>query len=73
MQQRHDLVFAVFSDPGNALAQILGIPSSGVRALQLQLGLDLTAVNADDIASQRWPTTAILHRGRTLRWYRRPS
>lgn len=35
---------------------------------QLQLGLDLTAVNADTTTELPWPTTAILDAGRTLRW-----
>jgi peroxiredoxin len=71
MQQKHDLAFAVLSDPGNAFAKALRIvtaPSPEVRAAQLQLGLDLTAVNADGTASLPWPTTAILDGGRTLRW-----
>jgi peroxiredoxin len=71
MQQKHDLAFAVLSDPGNVLAQVIGIvtaPSSEVRSAQLQLGLDLTAVNADRTTALPWPTTAILDRDRTLRW-----
>ena len=71
MQQKHDLAFAVLSDPGNVLAHVMGIvtaPSSEVRAAQLQLGLDLTAVNADSTTGLPWPTIAILDAGRTLRW-----
>jgi peroxiredoxin len=71
MQQKHELAFAVLSDPGNAMAKALGIitsPSPEVRAAQRQLGLDLKAVNADGTASLPWPTTAILDGDRTLRW-----
>lgn len=71
MQQKHDLAFAVLSDPGNVLAQAMGIvttPSSEARAAQLRLGLDLTAVNADGTTGLPWPTTAILDAGLTLRW-----
>ena len=71
MKQKHDLAFAVLSDPGNVLAQVMGIataPSSEVRAAQLQLGLDLTVANADGTTALPWPTTAILDGGRALRW-----
>jgi peroxiredoxin len=71
MQQKHDLAFAVLSDPGIVLARVMGIvaaPSSEVRAAQLRLGLDLTVVNADGTTALPWPTTAILDAGRTLRW-----
>ena len=71
MQQKHDLTFAVLSDPGNVLARVMGIvtaPSSEARAAQLRLGLDLTVVNADNTTELPWPTTAILDGDRTLRW-----
>ena len=71
MQQKHDLAFAVLSDPGNVLARLIGIvtaPSQEVRAAQLRLGLDLTQINADATTALPWPTTAILDAGRTLRW-----
>jgi peroxiredoxin len=71
MQQKHDLAFAVLSDPGNVLARVLGIvtaPSPEVRQAQLKLGLDLTAVNADGTTSLPWPTTAILDADGMLRW-----
>ena len=71
MQQKHDLAFAVLSDPGNVLARRMGIvtaPSQEVRAAQLRLGLDLTQINADATTALPWPTTAILDAGRTLRW-----
>ncbi len=71
MKQKHDLAFAVLSDPGNVLAQVMGIataPSSEVRAAQLQLGLDLTVANADGTTALPWPTTAILDGGRALPW-----
>ena len=71
MQWKHDLTFAVLSDPGNVLARLMGIataPSQEVRAAQLRLGLDLTQINADATTALPWPTTAILDPGRTLRW-----
>ena len=58
MQQKHGLAFAVVSDPGNTIARRLGIltrPSPQARAAQLQLGLDLTGVNADGTVPCRCP------------------
>src|SRR5207248_9892986 len=48
-KESKELTFTVLSDPGNHIAGQLGIltaPSDGTRAAQLQLGLDLTQVNA---------------------------
>jgi peroxiredoxin len=71
MQQRHELAFTVVSDPGNALARFLGIatrPAADAREAQLQLGLDLTAVNADGTIDLPMPATVILDGSHTLRW-----
>jgi peroxiredoxin len=49
-KETKELTFTVLSDPGNQIAGQLGLltaPSDGARAAQLQLGLDLTKVNAD--------------------------
>lgn len=71
MLEKHDLAFTVLSDPGNAVARDLGIltePSEEARGAQLQLGLDLTAVNADGTTGVPMPTVAILDAGHVLRW-----
>jgi peroxiredoxin len=71
MQDKHDLAFTVLSDPGNRVARDLGIltrPSDEARAAQLELGLDLTAVNADGTIGVPMPTVAILDAGHVLRW-----
>jgi peroxiredoxin len=71
MQEKHDLAFIVLSDPGNSIARDLGIltrPSDEARAAQLELGLDLTAVNADGTIGVPMPTVAILDAGHVLRW-----
>ena len=71
MQQKNELAFTVVSDPGNRIAGQLGIltgPSEEARAAQLQLGLDLTKVNADGTVTLPMPTVAVLDADRTLRW-----
>jgi peroxiredoxin len=71
MQQKHDLAFTVLSDPGNAIARHLGIltqPSDEARAAQLQLGLDLTSVNADGTVNLPMPATIILDGDHVVRW-----
>jgi peroxiredoxin len=71
MQEKNELAFTVLSDPGNTLARHLGIltaPSPEVRAAQLQLGLDLTSVNADGSTALPMPTTVILDGRQVIRW-----
>jgi peroxiredoxin len=71
MQQKHDLAFTVLSDPGNVIARHLGIltkPSEEARAAQLQLGLDLTRVNADGTSTLPMPATTILSGDHVVRW-----
>ena len=71
MQEKHDLRFAVLSDPGNTLATAAGVvtaPSEDALAAQLEHGLDLTAVNADGTTGLPMPTVAILDADGTVRW-----
>jgi peroxiredoxin len=71
MQQKHGLTFTVVSDPGNTIASRLGIltrPSEEAHAAQLELGLDLTSVNADGTDTLPMPATVILDADRTVRW-----
>jgi peroxiredoxin len=71
MQDKNALTFIVASDPGNVLATAAGIltePSAEARAQQLELGLDLTAVNADGTTTLPMPTVAILAPDATVRW-----
>ena len=71
MQQKHDLAFTVLSDPGNTLARHLGIltgPSADARAAQLQLGMDLTAINADRTTTLPMPTTLSMDAAHVITW-----
>jgi peroxiredoxin len=65
------LTFTVLSDPGNQLAGQLGIltaPTDGARTAQLQLGLDLTQVNADGTTALPMPTVVIADADGVIRW-----
>ncbi len=71
MQEKNHLTFTVVTDPRNTLATAAGIltaPTDEARAVQLEHGLDLTEVNADDTTTLPMPTTAILDPDGTVRW-----
>ena len=70
-KESKELTFTVLSDPGNQIARQLGIltaPSDGTRAAQLQLGLDLTQVNADGTTALPMPTVIIADADGVIRW-----
>jgi peroxiredoxin len=70
-KEAKELTFTVLSDPGNQIARQLGIltaPSGGTRAAQLQLGLDLTQVNADETTALPMPAVVIAGADGTIRW-----
>jgi len=70
-KESKELTFTVLSDPGNQIAGQLGIltaPSEGTRAAQLQLGLDLTQVNADGTTALPMPTVVIADADGVIRW-----
>jgi peroxiredoxin len=69
--EKNELTFTVLSDPGNQVAKVAGIltaPSDEARAAQLQLGLDLAAVNADGTTGLPMPTAMIVGADRVIRW-----
>jgi peroxiredoxin len=71
MKEKHDLEFEVLSDPGLVLARAAGIltePTEPARAVQLELGLDLTEINADGTVVLPMPTVAIVDPASTVRW-----
>ena len=70
-KEAKELTFTVLSDPGNQIAGQLGIltaPSDGARAAQLQLGLDLTQVNADGTTALPMPAVVIADADGAIRW-----
>jgi peroxiredoxin len=70
-QEKNELTFSVLSDPANQVAKTVGIltaPSPEARDAQLELGLDLTAVNADGTTGLPMPTTIIVDAGHVVRW-----
>jgi peroxiredoxin len=71
IRERNGLTFTVLSDPGNQIASALGVltaPSAEAREAQLELGLDLEAVNADGTTAVPMPTVLIVDADRTIRW-----
>lgn len=71
LQEKKDLKFTVLSDPGNVLADRIGIvmtPSPEVIAAQLKLGLDLTEGNAGGTTAIPMPTTVVIDADRVVRW-----
>jgi len=70
-RETKELTFTVLSDPGNQIARQLGIltrPSDGARAAQLELGLDLTQVNADGTTGLPMPTVIVADAAGVIRW-----
>ena len=71
MQQKHDLTYAVVSDPGNQVAHALGVvftPGEATTAAQGQLGLDVAAGNADGSPELPMPTVVVVDAEGTIRW-----
>ena len=71
MQEKHDLTYAVVSDPGNQVAHALGVvftPGEATRAAQGQLGLDVASGNADGGPELPMPTVVVVDAAGTIRW-----
>lgn len=70
-QEKYELTFTVLSDLGNRLATSVGIvtaASAEARSAQLQLGLDLTVVNADGTTGLPMPTTLVVDADHVVQW-----
>jgi peroxiredoxin len=71
VREKHDLSFTVLSDPGNQLAEALGIltaPTGEASAAHLAIGVDVPAANSDGTHGLPMPTTVIVDAGGAVRW-----
>jgi peroxiredoxin len=71
MTQKHDLSYAVLSDPGNQIAGRLGIVftlGAGARHGQARIGVGLTDLNADGTPDLPLATTAVVDALGVIRW-----
>ena len=70
-QEQNELTFTVLSDPGNRIADALGVltaPGDATRAAQLTLGIDLSATNADGTYGLPMPTVVVVDGAGIIRW-----
>ncbi|MEV4422867.1 peroxiredoxin-like family protein [Patulibacter sp. NPDC049589] len=70
-REQAELTYDVLSDPGNQIATALGVLSAGsddARAAQLELGLDVTAVNADGTPGLPMPTVVVVDGDGAIAW-----
>ncbi|HTW09709.1 MAG TPA: redoxin domain-containing protein, partial [Acidimicrobiales bacterium] len=69
--EKNELTFTVLSDPGNQLASVAGVlttPSDHARAAQVQLGLDLSKVNADGNVTLPMATAVVVDGSGVVQW-----
>ena len=70
-QEKNELTFTVLSDPGNKIANRLGVmtaPTEDAQAAQRTLGLDLSEANADGTHGVPMPTVVIADATGVIRW-----
>ncbi|WP_263407276.1 peroxiredoxin-like family protein [Nocardia colli] len=71
MTQKNELSFTVLSDPGNRIAERLGVltaPGPAERRIQNSLGIDLTRINADGTDGLPMPTVVLVDSEGVIRW-----
>lgn len=71
VKEQAELTYDALSDPGNQIATGLGVlftSSDDVRSAQGELGLDVTAVNADGTAGLPMPTVVVVDRAGAITW-----
>ncbi len=69
--QTNELTFSVVSDPGNPIAEALGIvmqPSDEVVAASEQMGMSLTDANADGSVRMPMPTVVVVDAAGVIQW-----
>lgn len=70
-KEKNDLSITVLSDPGNHVANALGVqtaPTDDVQAAQRVMGIDLRDTNADGTPHLPMPTVVIVDSSRVIRW-----
>lgn len=70
-QEKNELTFTVLSDPGNKIANQLGVmtaPTHAVRAAQRTIGIDLPDANVDGTYGLPMPTVVIVDPTGVIRW-----
>jgi peroxiredoxin len=69
--EKNELTFTVLSDPGNQIAQRLGVttaPTDDAQAAQRAIGFDLPDANADGSNGLPMPTVVIVDESGVIRW-----
>jgi peroxiredoxin len=69
--EKNELTFTVLSDPGNQIAQRLGVttaPTDDAQAAQRAIGFDLPDANADESNGLPMPTVVIVDESGVIRW-----
>jgi peroxiredoxin len=69
--EKNELTFTVLSDPGNKIANRLGVmttPTDDAQAAQRAVGLDLPEANADGTHGLPMPTVLIVDATGVIRW-----
>jgi peroxiredoxin len=70
-QEKNELTFTVLSDPGNTVANRLGVmtaPTDEAQAAQRTIGLDVADTNADGTYGLPMPTVVIVDTNGVIRW-----
>jgi peroxiredoxin len=70
-QEKNELAFTVLSDPGNTIANRLGVltaPTDDAQTAQRAIGLDLSSANADGTDGLPMPTVFIVDASGVIRW-----
>jgi peroxiredoxin len=70
-REKNELTFTVLSDPGNKVANRLGVmtaPTQDAQAAQREIGTDLTDINADGTHGLPMPTVVIVDATGVIRW-----
>jgi peroxiredoxin len=70
-QEKNELSFVVLSDPGNQIANALGVLTSHsekVREVQGAMGIDVAGSNQDGTHAVPFPTVAIIDADGVIRW-----